>query len=382
MLRLTLPLLLYACLGADPKTVDNAPDSAPTDSEVIDALAEDTLDPFDLRNGDTDEADARGPDLSPYPIGQWTFVEPPDMRCGNGSPTGFGINRGTRDDALFFILQGGGACWDVPTCFVVQAAANLESGYGAAKFDEERPGLEASLLLNRNVTENPFRDATFVYIPYCTGDMHSGTRIKRYAAALTRDVHHVGALNLDAVLAWTTARFPRATALWLYGLSAGGYGVVFNWTRFMRAFPDARVDALSDCGVPVTPPDGRYGLWLDAWGTTLPSPCDGCDTTLENVLLSQLERTPRGRFAQLAYTRDRVLSAYYGLAQPAMSPLIEALTRSLAPFPNASAFVLDGEDHVMVGNIATLAAADGAPLIPWLIAWATTASPWQSHTPW
>ncbi len=392
MLRLILPLLLSACLGADPKT-DTLPDSAPFDAETFADLesGDDSAEPdsdddthetgLDTRLDLTDIAPSI-PDLSPYPIGQWAFIETPDMRCGNGSSTGFGINRG-RDDALFFILQGGGACWDVATCFVVQAAANLESGYGASQFDTERRGLEASLILNRNIAQNPFRDATFIYIPYCTGDMHSGTRIKRYEAlGTTRDIHHVGALNLDAVLTWTTARFPSATQLWLYGLSAGGYGVVFNWTRFMRAFPNARVDALSDCGVPVTPPDGRYQLWLDAWGTALPSPCNGCDTTLENVLLSQLDNQPRGRFAQLAYASDRVLSTYYNLTTAALSPLIEALTASLAPYPNAQAFVLEGEEHVMAGEVATISAADGKTLVDWLIEWATTVTPWETHTPW
>lgn len=336
-----------------------------------------THDATDDATDDAPETDAAG-ESDP-----WRFVPIGGMRCGGGTPTGIGLAPGPRSDQLFVILMGGGACWDVNSCFVLRAAANLEEGYGATQFERDKAGLAAAPLLDRSDPENPFRDATFVFIPYCTGDMHAGSRTMRYEAlGATRDIHHVGALNLDAALAHLRATSPEVAQVWLYGLSAGGYGAAFNWTRVGAAFPGARVDALSDCGVPATPPDGRYRQWVAAWAPVLPEDCADCGTRLERVLLRQLEGSPPGRYAQLAYTDDQVLSAYYGLGPGGLRPLVLDLAARLDDHAGrAASFVLDGADHVMAGGVARLSADDGTPLLGWIRAWAKGDAAWTSHRP-
>ena len=354
----------------------SAPDSAITDSAAPDVVIEDSA--------ITDSAIAdSGPAPAPIsaPSETWTYVPIEGMRCGNGSATGIGVNLTTRSSKVLFILQGGGACWDVNTCFVLRSAANLD-GYSEAAFANERNALASAAILNRSDPNNPFRDASFVYVPYCTGDVHSGRNVFRYEAnGMTRDIHHVGAQNMDALLARVRATIPAPEHVWLYGMSAGGYGVVTNWWRFKRAFAGAPVDAASDCGVPVTPPDGRYATWTRVWNSEFPPSCTDCASNLTNVLTTQLAMFRSDRFAQLAYTQDGVLSTFYGTTGATFQTLVTGLQTRLQSESNARTFVLAGNSHVMVGSYATLRAADGTALNQWIPQWATGAAAWASHGP-
>ncbi|MDP3277008.1 MAG: pectin acetylesterase-family hydrolase [Deltaproteobacteria bacterium] len=370
-----------------------------SDAAAVDGSQSETGSPDDAGSGDVaalpedgalaDAATADGANTDASiaapivaPNERWTWVSIDGMRCGNGQPTGVAVNLTNRSRRVMVIVQGGGACWDVATCFVLRSAANLESGYGAAQFESERVNLESAALLDRRAANNAFADASYVFVPYCTGDMHSGTRVMRYEAlGMTRDVHHVGARNMDALMPRLQATFASADKLWLYGISAGGYGVIFNWLRFSQAFRSARVDALSDCGVPVTPPDGRYATWVRTWGSQLPPGCADCDRNLTSVLLAQLAAHRTSRFGQLAFTDDQVLRTFYGLGPADFAPLVRTLHTRLSTEPNARTFVVTSDAHVMAGAINTTRTADGTVLGPWLQQWATDSPMWASHAP-
>ena len=328
------------------------------------------------------DADA-APMVAPItgPDEEWTFVPIEGMRCGNGSATGVGVNLTRRSSKVLVIFAGGGACWDGVTCFTLRTAANVD-GYNAASFAAERSGLAGSPVLNRADASNPFRDASFVYVPYCTGDLHSGRAVQRYdVSGMQREMQHVGAANIDALLPRLRATVPSPEHVWLYGMSAGGYGVVFNWWRFKRDFAGVAVDAASDCGVAVTPGNGRYAQWLTAWQTEIPAGCADCATSMTSVLTGQLARFRGDRFAQMAYTNDMVLSTYYGVSGAEFATLVRALDTRLAMESNARTFIVTGTNHVMAGGYATIRSSDGTALSAWLGQWATGAMGWVSKTP-
>src|SRR5687768_289302 len=120
------------------------------------------------------------------PADEWTWVYFDGARCADGSRTGLAIqpHEGATDVVIF--LLGGGACWDETSCEKVRLSLNLE-GYGSRAFDLEPA--RRSPLFDRASPDNPAPEAAYVFIPYCTGDLHVGTRVD--------DVrHHVGAKNL------------------------------------------------------------------------------------------------------------------------------------------------------------------------------------------
>ena len=54
--------------------------------------------------------------------------------------------------------------------------------------------------LDRARATNPFRAASYVFIPYCTGDLHAGSNVATYDVLGPRKFAHVGRRNVEALL--------------------------------------------------------------------------------------------------------------------------------------------------------------------------------------
>ncbi|MDO9022636.1 MAG: pectin acetylesterase-family hydrolase [Deltaproteobacteria bacterium] len=303
------------------------------------------------------------------PADTWTWVPFPDSACGNGEPTGVGVSLHPGSRRVVIFLQGGGACWDGFTCYGVNTAVNLSSGYGPAAFASETRGLSSFTLFNRNNARNPWRDANLVYVPYCTGDVHGGDRIieHRWGSRVVR-TFHVGARNMDAFLRRLRPTFPDAERVTLSGLSAGGFGAGIHWERVAEAFPGVRVDLLDDSGPPMAPPGERWAQWRNTWNVQLPAGCPECRDRLEALLPYYARRfPPPARLALLSYTQDTTISAFFGVTPEQFEAQLDDVTRRLIdPIPNARRFYVADQGHVLIGNSGNIRGADGTVLIDWL----------------
>src|SRR5665213_58509 len=154
--------------------------------------------------------------------GTWTWIPFPDAVCADGSTTGIGVNLGAAGARPLIYLEGGGACWSEETCYTEMTAANFVSGYSAATFAPESGPTGAlatpGSFFDRSATANPFKDYSFVYVPYCTGDAHAGNNVVRYG---THTAHHVGFKNFAAYLNRLVPTFSGADRVILAGSSAG-----------------------------------------------------------------------------------------------------------------------------------------------------------------
>jgi hypothetical protein len=357
-LWLTAALLLsiLAC-GGDPAPSPGSP--APDEDASPDQAEQADLGPLDT------------------PVDTWTWVDVPGAVCGDGSATGVGVNLSDRSSDVVIFMQGGGACWDANTCFVLKSAVNIESGYTARSFEGE--GIRSAALFDRTNPANPFKDASYVFIPYCTGDLHAGDRLATYDLFGPRPVHHRGAPNVEAILRRIAPTFAGPRRVLLAGISAGGYGAQLAYHRFAAALPQAEVHSLADSSPMVTPWGGRLGEMAPAWDLQLPPGCEGCATSFP-ALIDHLATTyPERRFGLLAYDADQTISIYF--AYPLDGTFTNALNRLLSDqydaHPNAHAFILPGTQHVMLGNIATAEASDGTLLRDWVAGWASGAPSWS-----
>lgn len=313
------------------------------------------------------------------PANTWTWVEIPGTTCANGSPAGFGINRSTVGPDLFVYFQGGGACWDGQTCFVQQTSINIEVTYTAEQFADDI----GNPTVNHADTVNPLSPATFVFVPYCTGDLHAGTQTQTYDVDGTpRTVAHVGAHNTQRFVDVLRAAFPEARTVWLAGSSAGGYGATFNHHRFVDAWANAEVHTLQD-GSPFVQPQTTYSVWRTAWNIAFPPGCTACETQLPAVMDTLGAAYPGSRFGLLHYDDDAVIKAYFGFANTAgsMVPATNALLDEQYDLPNTKAFVLAGQGHTMIGQAGTLMAPGGLRLADWIAQWATGDAAWTTIRP-
>ncbi|MEO0322458.1 MAG: pectin acetylesterase-family hydrolase [Myxococcota bacterium] len=287
------------------------------------------------------------------PAGAWTWVPLAGAVCANGAPTGIGVNLSDASPNVAVFFQGGGACWNEETCYLDPIAASIESGFGAEDF--ERPD---AALFDRDAPGNPVADWSFVFVPYCTGDLHAGNRSARYGG---RRTEHRGYRNAALMLERLVATRPGAARILLTGASAGGFGATFNLAATRAAFPGARVDLLNDSGHFLSPPAlpaVRLSLWSDAWALAeaFPSDCPGCRADLgayEDYLVAQ---DPSARVALLTFAVDPVIAEYFDVEQPAFREGLAARTAAVANAPNAAHFIAPGEGHTFSEDLAGVAA--------------------------
>jgi hypothetical protein len=310
--------------------------------------------PFAIEPGEPIEA----------PDHAWTFVPFEDARCANGTSTGLAIKTAPNPRSLLIFLQGGGACWDDATCLTLDAAVHLHDTVSESVVLSELNQLAG--LFDQQSPLNPFMDYAFVYIPYCTGDLHAGTQSATYQGNTGPvTLQHVGARNVEAYLARLVPTFAGVERVVLTGISAGGFGATLNWWRVQNAFDRARVDLWDDAGLLVDANDTRWADMQAQWGAVLPPGCVACAEGLSGFppFYAQHLTAPR-RYALSGFLGDAVISSYFGLDAVAIEA--QMLAQRSGAASNHKMFLLDGSLHSVLGDGLAIAASDGQTLVPWL----------------
>lgn len=283
----------------------------------------------------------------------WEEITPgPWAVCSDGSAFKFYVSAGSSKKlAIFF--QGGGACWDASTCSAGIHRVRVE-------VDELRAG--AGIYARGNL-DNPFRNWTFVWVPYCSADIFWGDAVRAYAPGLV--VQHRGATNARAALLWTYSRVPDPDVVAVLGRSAGAYGSLMWAPHVMRRYPRARVLQLGDVGAGVmTEAFGRHGseTWntagsLPAWIPAIARMRDrGGALSVPQLSIEIARAHPRNILAQYNTVLDSTQIFFYALMKGERAPSpataaewsrgMQALMRQIkAEAPNFSSYTAPGSRH-------------------------------------
>ena len=329
--------------------------------------------------GDHIAIDGAGPDspASVIPPNTWTFVPVTGTTCGDGSPAAIAVNGSPNASGdLFVYFEGGGSCWDENTCFTIKSAVRIDAPYDLAAFQKELPALSSSPIFARGTAANPFKDATYVYVPYCTGDLHAGTRVATYGA---HTVHHTGFTNTQAFVAGILPSLPHVDRIWVTGSSAGGYGATFDMSIFAGAWPSAQVHVLQDSS-PFVPVLTAYDVWQSAWSLVFPAGCTGCSTSFPKVIDAITAAHPQSRIGLLTFREDMVIKQFFAYSG-SLAPAIDNLVSTQYAHATTHAFELDGTTHTMIGQYATLTGPGGIKLSDWVAQWATGDAAWATVKP-
>lgn len=325
----------------------------------------------------------------PIPLGEpitapdrtWTWVPFDDAFCMDGSSTGIGVSLNPDSDRVVIFLEGGGACFDTFSCGTVANPNGFDERDFAAIAGPLGRGLFA-----RDDDDNPLRDASFVYVPYCSGDVHGGSNPEGPGGRM-----HVGYQNVTAYLERLIPTFTddagmNAAQVLLMGRSAGGLGALVNFDQVQRAFGCTPVHMLDDAGAVLSDEYLRPCLQArvrERWNldAAIPSDCVECSCPggggLWNVYPYLARRHPERRFGLISAMEDATFRQFYGYGYsprcdfPTNMPGADyaagltEVREAMASDANFHTFYVPGDQHTFTyGGLATT--IGGTSLLTWI----------------
>lgn len=306
-------------------------------------------------------ARARPPDVGRF--GPWRTIEPGGATgCAFDTPYRFFYREGSDPSRLLVYFEGGGACWDFVSC----------SGMFDTDVEDDEVA-DFRGIFDASNPANPFRTASVLFVPYCTGDVHVGDATGVYGEESwnTRPVEHRGWVNAIAALDWAERNVTPPERIVVAGASAGSYGAVFHSPNVAARFPGSALVVIGDSGVPLL---HDYPNILEGWGAgdrlrTLWRESADVPVTLDGAY-SQIARVRSGAsIALVTSDHDAVQSAFYLVSgSPGWRDATFALLHRLeTELPRFRAFVVDGTEHGLLrtDRFYTLE-ADGVALRDWV----------------
>ncbi len=300
----------------------------------------------------------------------WNTITPGgSTTCSDGSPFRFFVRKAD-STRLVFYLQGGGSCWNAETCdprsrrtYTRTAIEEIRSPSGAAPEEGALHGIAAF-----NHPENPFADHSFVFVPYCTGDVHIGDRDTVYEVPATEEeparqvtIHHRGYTNGRAALDWTYEHFPGPETVFITGSSAGSIPSPVYARHFAENYPDARVTALGDGAGGYRDLTGARPH--ESWGTLAAlshfenmNEVDSDNFSFEALYIQAAKAHPEATFTRYDTAEDDVQIRFLEIAGADVSgglqPLLDAneadIDAALEGQDNYRSYIAAGELHTIM----------------------------------
>jgi cysteine-rich repeat protein len=267
-----------------------------------------TLDPGEeCDDGNSNRFDGCRPDctkvdpITPTAL-TWQYFEIPGTKCIDGTPAGFSVNHNPASTKLAIYFEGGGACFNDLCESLHTWGPNIPTVGG---------------IFDRTNAANPVRDWTWVYVPYCSGDVYAG-QAETMLGGKRR--HFYGYSNITAFLERIVPSFAVDQVL-LTGASAGGFGSTINFPQTQRAFGSVPVVLIDDSAPPMPTsvyPPCLQQIWRTVWGLdkTLFAECGAACTDpnrfSEDMFAHILSSFPNMRGGLYSTLADQTIRAFAG----------------------------------------------------------------------
>ncbi|MDX3006582.1 pectin acetylesterase-family hydrolase [Kribbella solani] len=278
-----------------------------------------------------------------------------DCECADGSRFNFYVRTGDRKKVVLY-LDGGGACWSATTC-----GKNSGNRYQTTVEPPDKGGI-----FDAKNTRNPFAGYSFVYVPYCTADVHLGDADTTYASGLT--IHHHGYANGTAALAELLKSFPQATDVVVVGGSAGSVSAPVYAGLVADRLPKAHITSISDSSgsFPDVPQMNKILTGKDWKAKGLPT-----DASMPGLFIATAKRHPGIVFARIDHSQDKDQNFHLKLAGAPSDDVAALLRTTEAQIDKAGVtlhtYTEPGDGHMVVDNEDFyIQNVDGVPLSAWV----------------
>lgn len=252
-------------------------------------------------------------------IGQWHWMDIDGMLCRDSSATGIGVRLGEKSTKWMIYLMGGGACFTPETC------ASNPSSYDENQFLDETANSYYNVgLLNNERAENPVKDWNVVFVPYCTGDVHSGNLPDGVPLGGTEKQQYVGNPNVQLVLDFLQPYMEekQMDELMVTGISAGGFGTHITFFEAKERFPNVKTHLINDSGPLISDTELmpfclNFGLVL-LYNLAVPEGyllCCSPSYGLADIYTLAARKYPDDNFGLMSYTEDNTIRYFFSAGQ-------------------------------------------------------------------
>lgn len=289
--------------------------------------------------------------------------------CADGSPYSYWIHKGAADKVVFF-LQGGGACVDATTCGF--DSPTYRSNLGR----RDDPNGFSSGIFDFADARNPLAGYSFVFAPYCTGDVHLGSATHVYGPQLT--VQHKGSLDATAALKALAAQFPETTQLVVAGESAGSVPTPLYAGLAHDLLPNSAITVLAD-GSGAYPDDPTVNARIGAlWGTDAaipPWPENAGLTAAQwgapDLFVQAHKHDPNIIFGRHDYAFDFVQKIFTGLLGFPANDLLSTIEANGTQIEQGGvdlhSYIAPGQSHTVLSSPGFYTeTVEGVPLVNWV----------------
>lgn len=321
------------------------------------------------------------PELTGEPeVGKWYRITPEGTKSSDGSEWHGLIRLGTESKVVVYFFGGG-------------VSITGETSEGGKEFYATTASIQdfvASGGIGSDSELNPFKDWTFLVLPYATGDFHSGTGAYHYTDdGKEKTVYHNGYNNYAAFIEAAKQYVGAPDTLLVTGFSAGGFATSLLADDVIDRFPSAEnITVCVDSSLLLY--DGWHETAVNLWQ----SPKEISDRlTTDNLVLDSLTALyhKRGDSVKILFDcsyRDDTLMQYQSYINTGKMDQTKALgdrfqkdlTKMVADLqeniPNVGIYIWScGEDestgntqHTIISSNVFDALADGVSVADWICA--------------
>jgi hypothetical protein len=289
--------------------------------------------------------------------------------CADGSPYSYWIHRADPDKVVFF-LQGGGACFDAGTCAFNSKAYRVHLG------PNDDPNTFKTGVFDFTDTRNPLADYSFVFAPYCTGDVHIGNASHEYGPQLT--VQHKGSVNASTALNALATQFPDTAQLLVTGESAGSVPTPLYAGLAHDLLPNAEITVLAD-GSGAYPDIPAINSVIGAvWGTEAAIPpwpenagLTAATWSFPGLFVQAGKHDPEIIFGRHDYAFDMVQQFFAGLAGIASDDLVTLIDQNETQIEQGGvdlrSYIAPGQAHTVLSSpVFYTENVEGVALVDWV----------------
>jgi hypothetical protein len=291
--------------------------------------------------------------------------------CSGGEPLTM-YERPADPTKVVLFFEGGGACFDATTC----------DPDGNPSYTVDRDGLSATNLehfgglFDFDNPENPLASYSWIYVPYCTGDVHIGNTTHDYGNGVV--IEHRGQANGVAALEHLVGAYPQAEQVVVTGQSAGSVPTAQFAGLIADRLPEAAIVTFGDSSGAYPDVDGVSGLIGEVWGVMDALPdwpetagITPADWSFPEQYILAGRHAPRIRFGRFDFAYDEVQAFFGSLAGAAADELVSVIDATEAQIEAGgvavATYVAPGTSHVVSGDQALYTTeVDGVRLIDWL----------------